>query len=79
MEKCDRQEIPMSECDRIYEYLSAGTMTISIEGCGYCSFLVVTGATRGEVWFNAEVADGGYRRLNLSFLEWYEEFLDDYF
>ncbi len=52
-------------------------MTISLEGCGYCSFLVVTGATRGQVWFNPDVASGGYIPLNLSFLDWYEKWLDE--
>ncbi len=52
-EKCDRREIPESECDAVYDYLTAGTMTISLEGCGYCSFLVITGTAR-QVWFNAD-------------------------
>lgn len=76
-EKCDRGEIPQSECDKVYDYLIAGTMTISLEGCGYCRFLVITGATRGQVWFNADAGDGGYIPLNLSFLDWYEEWLDE--
>ncbi len=78
-EKCDRGEIPQSECDRVYDYLTAGTITISLEGCGYCYFLVITGATRGQVWFNADVVEGGYILLNLSFLDWYEQWLDKYF
>jgi hypothetical protein len=71
-EKCDRGEIPQSECDKVYDYLIAGTMTIFVEGCGYCCFLVITGATRGQVWFNADAGDGGYIPLNTSFLDWYE-------
>lgn len=77
--KCDRGEIPQSECDLVYDYSTAGTMTISLEGCGYNFFLVVTGATRGQVWFNANVGDGGYIPLNFSFLDWYEQWLDEYF
>ena len=77
--KCNRGEIPQSECDAVYDYLTAGTMTISLEGCGYYYFLVITGATRGQVWFNADVGDGGYHPLNLSFLDWYEQWLDEYF
>ena len=76
-EKCDRGEIPESECDRVYYYLNAGTMTISLEGCGYCSFIVINGATRGQVWFNADAGSGGYIPLNLSFLDWYEKWLDE--
>ena len=30
-EKCDRAEIPQSECDAVYDYLTAGTLTISIQ------------------------------------------------
>jgi hypothetical protein len=40
-EKCDRGEIPQSECYTVYDYLTAGTMTIFVEGCGYyavCNF-----------------------------------------
>ena len=54
-------------------------MTISLEGCGYFYFLVVTGKTRGQVWFNADTGDGGYIHLNLSFLDWYEKWLDEHF
>ena len=66
--KGDCEEITQLECDAVYDYLTAGTMTISIEVCSYSSFMVITGATRGQVWFNADVADGGYIPLNLSFL-----------
>ena len=52
-------------------------MTISMEGCAYCSFIVITGSTRGQVWFNADAGDGGYIPLNLSFLDWYEKCLDE--
>ena len=78
-EKCDRGEIPESECDRVYRYLTAGTLTISLEGCAYSSFLVITGPTRGQVWFNADSGSGGYIPLNLSFLDWYEKWLDERF
>ena len=78
-EKCDRAEIPQSECDAVYDYLTAGTLTICIEGCGYHSRLVISGATRGQVWFDADVGDGGYIPLNLSFFDWYEKWLDDNF
>ena len=82
-DKCDRGEISESEFDlvysSVYDYSTAGTITISLEGCGYNYFLVVTGATRGQVWFNADVGDGRYIPLNLSFLDWYEQWLDEYF
>ena len=74
--KCDRGEIPQSECDAVYDYLTAGTMTISWAGCGYCDFLVISGAARGQVWNNGDVADLGYMPLSNSFLDWYEEWLD---
>ena len=77
--KCDRGEILKSECDAVFDYLTAGTLTISIEGCGYHSRLVITGATRGQVWFDADVGDGGYIHLNLSFFDWYEKWLDNSF
>ncbi len=70
-EKCDRREMPEAECDAVYDYLTAMTMTIFLKGCGYCSFLVITGTAR-QVWFNTDVADKGYIPLNVSFLDWYE-------
>ena len=77
--KCDRGELTQLECDAVYDCLTARTMTISIERCGYSSFIVITGATRGQVWFNADVVDGSYIPLNLSFLDWYEKWLDEHF
>ena len=77
--KCDRGEIPQSECDAVYDHLTAGTLTISLEGCGYHSRLVITGATRGQVWFDGDAGDAGYIHLNLSFFDWYEKWLDDNF
>ena len=78
-EKCDRGEITDKEFRKICNYLTAGTITISLEGCGYSSFMVITGETRGQVWFNADGGSGGYIPLNLSFLDWYEEWLDELF
>ena len=78
-EKCDSGAIPQSKCDVVYGYLTAGTMTISLEGCGYSLFMVITGATRGQIWFNADAGGGGYIPLNLSFLDWYKKWLNEHF
>ena len=75
-DKYDRGEITESECMAVDNYLTAGTMTIAWEGCGYCYFLVITGAARGQVWINGEVASVGYKAINDNFLDWYEEWLD---
>ena len=82
-DKCDRGEISETEFSSVYvsfyQYSTTGTLTISLEGCAYSSFLVITGPTRGQVWFNADAGSGGYIPSNLSFLGWYERWLDEYF
>lgn len=71
-EKCDRQEISQAECDRVYDYSTAGTMIIYHGGCGYYHRLVITGATRGQIWLDGDVDDQGYLPLNMGFLDWFE-------
>jgi hypothetical protein len=53
-----------------------GTLVLCHEGCGYLHLLVVSGPARGYTWLDATVSDGGYVPLGVSFLEWYERWLD---
>ena len=54
-----------------------GTLVLCHEGCGYLHLLVVTGAARGQMWLDATVSDGGYVPLDVGFLDWYEQWLDN--
>ncbi len=60
-----------------------GALYICHHGCGIRFFLVVNGQSRGEVWRDAQNDDAGLRPecdgrgRHLSFLDWYERWLDD--
>ncbi|PSB49475.1 hypothetical protein C7B80_01660 [Cyanosarcina cf. burmensis CCALA 770] len=79
-EQADPGEITLDELDQ-YQlyllYLTAGTLALCHEGCGYLHRLVVSGPTRGQMWLDGEVSEQGYYPLGVSFLEWYEKWLDD--
>lgn len=53
-----------------------GCIMLSHHGCGYWSFLVVTGGERGKVWNDFTTADGGLHPTGKGFVEWYEWWLD---
>ena len=73
--KADTNLISDEDFDRQYSYIASGTISLC-EDCGLIYRLVVTGPTRGMVWTDAEYADGGFIPLGLTFLDWYEEWLD---
>lgn len=76
-EQADTGEITEEELDNYELYLTAGTLTLCHEGCGYLHRLVVSGPTRGQMWLDGTVSEQGYYPLGVSFLEWYEKWLDD--
>jgi hypothetical protein len=55
----------------------AGTVVLCHEGCGHLHLLVVNGPAYGQVWLDSTVSDAGYAPLGVSFLDWYERWLDD--
>jgi len=57
--------------DRVYQ----GIMEIISQGCTYLSGLIVTGSRRGEV-VNLDMDMQVPRFTDLSFLDWYERWLD---
>ena len=65
------------EWELLYEYLTAGTIVLCHEGCGYLHRLVVTGPSRGNVWMDGDVSDQGFLPMDIDFLGWYERWLDD--
>ena len=54
-----------------------GALVLCDEGCGYLHFLVVSGPARGTMWIDARGGDQGFIPLEVTFLEWYERWLDD--
>lgn len=69
--------------DELHPAMTAGAIRLSHEGCGYYTWLVVTGEERGNLWFDARCADGPLaplwhrRRSRTRFAEWYLEWLDE--
>jgi hypothetical protein len=55
----------------------SGALVLCHEGCGHEHFLVVTGPARGTMWIDSRGSDQGFIPLNVTFLEWYERWLDD--
>ncbi|MBN1172943.1 MAG: SMI1/KNR4 family protein [Micromonosporaceae bacterium] len=53
-----------------------GTLTLSDQGCGYLSLLVVSGAARGRVVDTGEAPTGPNFTPDADFLGWYERWLD---
>lgn len=56
--------------------MGQGVIALADQGCGYCSFLVITGKAKGKVWNDYSAGDGLMENTNKTFLDWYEEWLD---
>jgi predicted nucleic-acid-binding Zn-ribbon protein len=61
-----------SEWNRAYN----GCMAIGTDGCGIWNLLVVTGPRRGDLWKDLASQDQGFSPTTLSFVRWYEAWLD---
>ncbi|MEU6238407.1 SMI1/KNR4 family protein [Kitasatospora sp. NPDC047058] len=69
------------EWERLEPEVTAGAVCLSHEGCGYYTWLVVTGPERGTLWFDGRAADLSLQPLTgdagrLGFREWYLTWLD---
>ena len=76
-DRIDRGELPQEALDGYVDTVTAGTLVLCHEGCGYLHLLAVTGPTRGQMWLDAQCSDGGLVPLRVDFLDWYERWLDD--
>jgi hypothetical protein len=76
-DRVDAGEVSEEEGDSFHQSQLAGALTLCHEGCGHMHFLVVTGPARGTMWIDSSASDQGYIPLNVTFLEWYERWLDD--
>jgi len=65
------------EWELLRQYMTAGTVVICHEGCGYLHRLVVTGPDRGNVWMDGDVSNQGFIPMEVDFLGWYERWQDD--
>ncbi|HEX6368174.1 MAG TPA: SMI1/KNR4 family protein [Longimicrobium sp.] len=76
-DRADRGEV--SEEEQSFQSLreGAGTLPLCDEGCGYLHLLVVTGPARGTMWVDNRGVDAGFAPLDVTFLEWYERWIDD--
>ena len=70
-----RGEITDEELDRIFSYSESGTIDICDLGCAFYIKLVISGPTRGQVWRDDSATDDGTTPLGMSFLDWYEDWL----
>ena len=53
-----------------------GCIMLAHQGCGYWSFLIISGSGRGKVWDDYTTGDGGIHPTGQTFLQWYEDWLD---
>ncbi|HEU4880609.1 MAG TPA: SMI1/KNR4 family protein [Longimicrobium sp.] len=75
--RADRGEVSEEEADAHALREAAGTLALCDEGCGYIHLLVVTGPARGTMWIDSRGADAGFIPLDVTFLQWYERWIDD--
>jgi len=71
--RMDAPDATEAEMDLHIARQGAGALVLCDEGCRYLHFLVVTGPARGTMWIDAR---GGFVPLGVTFLEWYERWLD---
>ncbi len=70
------KQMDNDEFYRTLDFFHAGTLDVCDLGDGYTIKLVVTGPTRGMVWNDFSAVDAGMIPLNMHFLDWYEQWLD---
>lgn len=75
--RVDRGEARENEADAQYDRQLAGALELCDEGCGHTHFLVFTGPARGTMWIDSRGADQGFLPLRVTFLAWYERWVDD--
>ncbi|MGW4806007.1 SMI1/KNR4 family protein [Kitasatospora sp. NPDC004272] len=63
------------EWEALRRRMTAGSVQIGEQGCGYSSWLVVSGPHRGSVWDDAFAADGLMAQQAPDFRTWYLEWL----
>ncbi|MEO0688256.1 MAG: hypothetical protein AAFY76_25150, partial [Cyanobacteria bacterium J06649_11] len=71
-------ELTIEEMDELIEIeLVRGSLVLK-RGDRQDLMLVITGPARGQMWMNNDYDDLVYEPLKLTFLEWFEDWLDFY-
>ncbi|MFD8703749.1 SMI1/KNR4 family protein [Kitasatospora sp. NPDC059648] len=68
------------EWEKLNDEMTAGAICLSHEGCGYYTWLVMTGPERGTLWKDLRACDGPFQPLSatnhrVSFSGWYLDWL----
>lgn len=74
--RLDALGVPDDAVEDPYEMRRAGTLPLCHEGCDYYHLLVVSGPARGTMWMDGRAADAGFHPLGVTFLQWYERWID---
>ncbi len=70
-------KISEAEYDAILSRSNFGTLVVCHEGSGHLHRMIVSGPARGSIWIDSTCSDQGFIPLEVSFLEWYERWIDD--
>ncbi len=74
----DVEEVDDEPYDALRTRCYSGCLLIGHEGCGHWIMLVVSGQERGNIWYDHNVDDGGFRPARKGFATWYECWLDEW-
>lgn len=77
LERADEGKVTEAAVKHWELFQTAGTLKLCNVGCGMCHLLVITGPTRGQVWIDDRCNTESLAPLKVTFLEWYERWLDD--
>ncbi|WP_198042118.1 SMI1/KNR4 family protein [Kitasatospora azatica] len=69
-----------AEWETLHAAMTAGAIRLNHHGCGYYTWLVVTGPERGSLWIDLRAADGPIKPLSagpnrVDFRDWYLDWL----
>lgn len=80
LDRLENEPAPRAAEEELHQAMTAGAVQLSHEGCGYYTWLVVTGGERGTLWSDPRCSDGPLAPLGepgrVGFAEWYLTWLD---
>lgn len=75
--EAEQEQYRQWEDDYFSDRHTQGTLQVSHVGCGHETLLVLNGWAAGQIWTDSRCASAGIVPTALSFLDWYEGWLDD--